>query len=306
MIVTADIKPNVLKAGRIAGEALKYGKRLITVGASLLEVSDKIEEKIWQLLKNEEESGLAFPVQISFNETAAHNCPTDEDKTVFKEGMVVKVDCGVHVKGCMADNALSVDLSDDGRYQKLLDASKQARDKVIPLMKPGASVSDIGGIIAETIESFGFKPVKNLSGHGLDIYTVHTSPSVPNFNTGASTKLQDGQLIAVEPFASMGAGMIEELGEAEIFMLVAKKPVRSQFTREILKHIETYKGLPFTTRWLTRKFSPGKVTFALMELQRVESVKCYPPLVDKNKGFISQHEHTVIVGDKPIATTKVD
>ncbi len=306
MIVTPDTKPHVLKAGRIAGEALQYGKKLIKIGESLLEVSDKIEEKIRQMLKGEEESGLAFPAQISFNETAAHNCPTDEDKTVFKEGMVVKVDCGVHIKGCMADNALTVDLSDDGGYKNLLEASKQARDKAIPLMKPGASVSEIGAVIAEIIEKFGFKPVKNLSGHGLDIYTVHTSPSIPNFNTGAQTKLQEGHLVAVEPFASMGAGMIEELGEAEIFMLVAKKPVRNQFTRDVLKHLEIYKGLPFTTRWLTKKFSLPKITFALTELQRIDSVKAYPPLVDKNRGFISQHEHTVIIGDKPIATTKVE
>lgn len=306
MIVTPDTKPHVLKAGRIAGEALQYGKKLIKVGESLLAISDKVEEKIKELLKGEDESGLAFPVQISFNETAAHNCPADDDITLFKEGMVVKLDCGVHIKGCMADNALTVDLSSDGRYKNLLEASKQARDKAIPLMKPGVSVSDIGAVIADTIEKFGFKPVKNLSGHGLDIYTVHSSPSVPNFNTGAQTKLQDGQLLAVEPFASMGAGMIEELGEAEIFMQVAKKSVRSQFTRDVLKHIETYKGLPFTTRWLTRLFGKPKVNFALMELQRIESIKCYAPLVDKNKGFISQHEHTVIVGDKPIATTKID
>ncbi len=306
MIVTDEQKKILLRAGKVGGTALQYGKKLIKVGESLLEVSDKVEAKIHELLKDEEEAGLAFPAQISRNATAAHNCPNDDDTTTFQEGDVVKIDVGVHIGGLMADNALTVDLSADGKYKDLLEASKQARDKAVLAAKPGTSISEVGAVIQEAIEGLGFKPVRNLSGHGLGMYEVHVPPNIPNYNSGQDAILEDGQLVAIEPFASAGAGMIKELGEAEIFMLVNKKPVRNAFTRAILKDVEKFKGLPFTTRWLTRKHAAAKVNYALMEMQRLDMIKCYPPLVDRADGLISQHEHTVIVGDKPIPTTKVD
>jgi len=70
-----------------------------------------------------------------------------------------------------------------------------------------------------------------------------------------------------------------------------------------LKEIEQFEGLPFTIRWLTKKFPLFKVNFALRELLQIESIKKFPPLPEKNHGLVSQAEHTVIVKEKPIITT---
>ena len=63
--------------------------------------------------------------------------------------------------------------------------------------------------------------------------------------------------------------------------------------------------MPFTTRWLTKKLPEFKVKFALRELLQQKIITGYPPLPDRDGGFISQAEHTVIVEDEPIITTKV-
>jgi methionyl aminopeptidase len=96
--------------------------------------------------------------------------------------------------------------------------------------------------------------------------------------------------------------MIEERGQPTVFELIGKKPVRSIFTKEVLKQLNS---LPFTTRWLTKSIHPSKVNFALKELKQLGILREYPPLVDKNNGLVSQAEHTVIVKDKPIVTTLI-
>ena len=109
-------------------------------------------------------------------------------------------------------------------------------------------------------------------------------------------------IIAIEPFASMGTGMIHETDVASIFQVISKRPVRSLIAREVLSEIQTYNGLPFTTRWLTKKFPMYKVKFALKELLNHGILKAFPPLPDKD--LVSQAEHTVIVKDEPIVTTR--
>jgi methionyl aminopeptidase len=285
------------QAGKITAQALEFGKSLIKVDASVVEVLDKIEAKIVEL-----GGKPAFPAQISINEVAAHFCPTQNDTISFNANDLVKLDVGVHVDGYVGDSALTVDL---GAHHELVTASKKALEEVLKMIKPGVTLGEIGELIQSTIGNYGFRPIKNLSGHSVGKFIVHGPPTIPNVATGDPTELEDGMVIAIEPFATEGAGMVYESGEATIFKLTGKKTPRSAFTREVLKEVEKYDGLPFTTRWLTKKFSLPKVSFALRELDNLEILKKFPPLPDKDKGLVSQHEHTVIVKDKPEIITKI-
>ena len=103
-------------------------------------------------------------------------------------------------------------------------------------------------------------------------------------------------VFAVEPFASTGAGIVQDSGIATVFSLGTKKPVRNMITRRVLKEIESYNNLPFTTRWLTQKFG-AKAKFALREMEQLGMLHSYPPLADKDKGLVSQAEHSILVDD---------
>lgn len=282
-----EILEKLEKAGKIAAEALKYAKSLVKPGASLLEVTEKTEEKIKEL-----GGSLAFPVQISLNDVAAHFCPEQDDKTVFKD-QLVSIDIGVHIDGYIGDNALTVDLS--GKNEDLVKASREALDNAIKIIKPGITLGEIGRVIQETITRYGFAPVRNLSGHGLEEFDIHTKPTIPNYDNGDSTELEKDMLIAIEPFASKGAGIIYESSNATVFQLFGKKPVRSMITRQVLREIESYEGLPFCRRWLVKKFGLPKTSFALRELKNLEILREYPPLIDEAHGLVSQAEHTVLV-----------
>lgn len=285
------------RAGEITGNALKYGASLVKPGVSVVEVLDKIEERIE--LRG---AGLAFPAAASINYIAAHSAPVDESE-VFHEGDVVKLDIGGEIDGFVADTALTVDL---GNHEKLLEASKSALYNTIKLVKTGVDVRSLSREINRTITSFGYSPIKNLTGHGLDKYVVHDEPAIPAYDTGNSIFLEENQVIAIEPFASSGVGVVVESGEPTIFMLDHEKPVRSLTARRILKEIKSLNGLPFTIRWFYSEYPKLLVNEAFREFRRKNMLVEFPPLVDMSKGLVAQFEHTMIVkGDKVIVTTMV-
>jgi len=289
------VEQDYIKAGEIAAKAREYGAGLIKPGASWIEVADKIEKKIIEL-----GGGLAFPAQMSLNDVAAHQMPEFGGDVVFNDE-VICLDVGVHVNGYVGDTACTIDLS--GKNSKLVEASRKALDEALKLVKPGVEIRKIGAKIHEVITSYGFAPINNLSGHGVGQYIIHKKPSIPNYDNGDKTKLVSGQVIAIEPFASAGKGMIYESGGAHIFMLKRKKPVRNRMTRKVLGEIEKFNGLPFVLRWL-KKCSKAEIMFALRELRQLEVLEEFPSLVDKNHGLVSQAEHTVIVKEKSIVTTR--
>ena len=292
-----EIRDNYLKAGSIAAQARGYGKSLIVKGADILDVADKVENKIKSL-----GGGLAFPTQMSCDQIAAHFCPEEKGEVVFDDNLVC-LDVGVHVNGYIWDCACSVDLS--GKYSELIKASSEALKEATKILQIGTPVNLIGKTIAETIESFGFKPVKNLSGHGLAHFNIHDKPSIPNYDSGDQSELQKGMAIAIEPFATNGVGLIKEHGNPSVFTLNGKKSVRVGFVKNIQKELEKFQGLPFTTRWLTGKFSLNQISYALNHLSSLGILHGYPPLVEKSDGFVSQAENSFLIDDKVVCTTKL-
>jgi methionyl aminopeptidase len=302
MIVNEQEKENAILAGKIAAKAMMYGRSLIEPGVKMVEALDKIERFV-----KENGGEMAFPAQISLNETAAHYCPLADDMTIFKPTDIIKLDLGVHIDGMIADTALTVIFKEDNeKYQELLNikkASEEALHNVLKYIRPGITLGEIGLLIQESIARYDLSPIKNLSGHGLGKYSVHEHPTIPNFDTRDMHELEDNQIIAIEPFATDGHGMIFESSNPTLYSLERIKGVRGNMTREVLRDMQQFKNLPFTTRWLTAKHSLSKVRYAFNEMKNLGMIHEYPPLVEMGKGMVSQSEHTIIVRDKPIITT---
>ena len=283
-----------IKAGEIASEVLEYGKNLIKKDKSILDIIENVEGKIFQL-----GGKPAFPAQISINEIAAHYSPVKEDFSI-KESDIAKLDVGVHVNGAIGDNAVTV-----GNNTELIQACRDALNEAIKIIQIGTKLRDIGKVINQTISSYGFNPVKNLTGHSIDIYEQHSGLSIPNYDNGDNFKLEKGMIIAIEPFATTGIGMIEEGKDSGIFKLEKIRNVRTQISKEILDFIvEEYKTLPFTKRWLLKKFPEFKVNFALKNLEKEGIIDQYKQLPEKSKGLVSQAEHTLLIDDKIKILTK--
>ncbi|HUU76274.1 MAG TPA: type II methionyl aminopeptidase [Methanoregulaceae archaeon] len=280
-----------LQAGTIAATVLSMGAQEIRPGTPILEVVEYVEE-----LVDKEGAGLAFPLNVSINEDAAHDTAMTGDTRVFCEGDVVKLDLGVHIDGYIADTATTIDL---GSHSTLLEASEQALERAIERVRPGVTVGELGSAIQGEIESRRFRPVSNLTGHGLDRYIIHKPPNIPNISLQGGAVLKEGMVFAIEPFASTGAGRVSEKPRAEIFQQIGVKPVRLASARRILESIRSRRGMPFARRWL-----PGEKTdIALSTLLRMQVIRAYPVLSDIPGSLVSQHEHTLIVTDDGCVVT---
>ena len=288
------MEPEILdkwrRAGKVAAQALEYGGTLCKPGINVNELCAKIEQKIIEL-----GAKPAWPAQASMNEVAAHYTPEPDDETVLKD-QVVSIDVGAHVDGFIGDNALTVDLSGDNA--KLVEASKAALAAAQAMLKPGVGVAQLGAAIVKEIESRGLKSVRNLTGHGIAQWVIHTAPTVPNYESRQEDVLEEGQIIAIEPFATTGdAGMVHELPNANIYALQDKRSVRSMMARQALSFIQTeFNTLPFTTRSLLTKFdSINRARFALHELDKAGILHSYPPLAERSKGLTSVWEKTFYI-----------
>lgn len=297
-VMNAEIQKKLLKAGKIAAQVRREGiLKLAQPGASFVEVMDYCENKIKQL------GGEIAWVQMAVNETAAHYCPTDEDKSVSKEGDVIKIDVGVHLDGYMADTATTVEVASE-EYKDMIKAAQNALKAALKIAKPGTKLYELGEAQISEAEAFGFTTIKNLSGHSLGRYIIHAGINIPSYNNKDKTELKEGSHIAIEPFVTNGHGMIKEKGTATVFMLEKEKGVRSPYAKKILQEVKPLNGLPFHIRWLTRKFGRGGAALGLRELERIGAVRAYPPLVEVSGGIVAQEEHSVIVKDNPIVYTK--
>ncbi|PIT85755.1 type II methionyl aminopeptidase [Candidatus Micrarchaeota archaeon CG10_big_fil_rev_8_21_14_0_10_59_7] len=277
-----------MDAARVAAGVRALAEECTKPGAKLFDIATAIESEVVK-----EGGKNAFPVNISINDTAAHYTPCIGDETLLGEKDVVKIDFGVHVEGCIIDQAFTVDFG--GEHGKLVEAADAALNDALATMKAGVSVRDVGKAIQDAITSRGFKPIENLGGHSLEPYLLHAGEEIPNTAKG-SYVLREGDVFAVEPFATTGAGRVDEGNYCEIHSLVNPKPVRLPQSRRVLEHIlEEYKTLPFAERWLAEMLSTSSIELVVNDLVRQGILHSYAVLKEINKGRVAQSEVTVIV-----------
>ncbi len=284
-----DLK-KYIEAGKIGKEAREYGKELIKEGASYYEVAEKVEKYII-------DSGAkpAFPVNLSPNNNAAHYSPIKGDKKFFRRGDLVKLDLGAHIDGYISDTAVTVEVGTN-KWGELIEASSEALKNAIKSIRPGIRVSEIGGVIEETISSYGFNPIRNLTGHGLDRYDLHHEISIPNYDDGSSVILKPGMAFAIEPFATNGKGYVREGAGGNIYIFIKHNSLDG-FYEEIHKRFYT---LPFAARWCSsypdylKKLDEGRKKGILYH---------FPILHERKKFMVAQTEHTIVFTDTGIIVT---
>jgi len=287
----------IIKAGKIASDIKKWIRPQIKKGTSLLEIAEKIESKM-----NELKVKPAFPTNLSINEIAAHYTPAYDD-TTLAHGLL-KVDLGVQIDGWISDTSFSLDLENSKENKKLIEASEKALEEAEKTIGKNITTNKIGKAIQSAIESYGFSPIINLSGHQIEQYELHTGLSIPNIDDNRNSEIEPG-LYAIEPFVTNGSGKVKDGKPSGIYSLIEYKNIRNPNAREILEYIaEEYQQLPFCSRWLVKQFGT-KALIALSQLEQNGNIHQYAQLVEVNKGLVAQTENTILIeesGKKTITT----
>ncbi len=277
------------EAGRINSEARRRALESLAPGVTYVSVLDAAEDYI-----RSQGAELAFPAQASVNHVAAHDCCDLDDPRAFEEGDVIKLDFGVHVDGCIADGASTRELGNT--HGSLLEASRQALEAAIALVRPGRKIREIATAIQTTMIELDHQPVANLTGHGIAPFTIHCSPAMPNVPEGTTGVLKEGMMICIEPFATTGRGYVEEQGRAEVFGARRKLKPPKHVDTGIIDQIMARRGMPFSRRELAREHGKDLTERSLRDLTRVGAVFGYPPLVEHGPARVAQFEHTMYVG----------
>jgi methionyl aminopeptidase len=281
-----EILENYEKAKAASDKVMELARSLVKENTKILDIAEQIEKKIREL-----KAKPAWPVNISINQNAAHYTPDINDTITLKEDDLVKVDIGVQINGYIWDRAFTVCVG--RKSHPLIKASEKGLEEALKIIKSGVKVCEISEIVENTVTNLGFNPVRNLSGHGLEQYNQHASPSIPNGKNTIQTEIKD-QIVAMEVFVTDGAGFVKESYPALIFKFKQDKPVRLPEARKILELAKTeFELLPFTKRWLN--LSPFKIDMALRQLIDVDALYEYPILKEETNTLVAQTEETVIV-----------
>lgn len=277
-----DDLPRWREAARIASRARDLGLRLTVPGARRRDVAEAVESFI-----RDEGAQPAFPTNLSRNDEAAHYTPSPDDEVVFVPGDLVKVDVGAHLNGAIADTADTVEVGDFHRHENLVRAARDAVRAGIAHVRPGVTVDEISRAIAEAIRARGLKPVVDLTGHSIERYLLHAGKSIPNVPGHSDATLEEGEIIAIEPFATNGVGSIEN-GPFGNILRFRRDPGEGDPTLAAL--FARFRTLPFATRWADAPEERDALRRARRALQS------YPVFVERAHGLVAQAEHTVLVG----------
>jgi len=290
-------KEKILEAGKIASQVKTYARSIVKKNIPLLEIAEKIEARISEL-----GGKPAFPVNLSINEIAAHYTPAHDDKTAASG--LLKVDFGIHIDGWTADNAFSLDLENSEENKMLIEASEEALKKALDITRTDISANRIGGVISEVIESRGFSPIINLSGHSMEQYDLHAGITIPNIDDGKNIKLKEG-LYAIEPFVTSGSGKVRDGKPSGIYELKSEKTPRSSLARELLQFIKKeYNTMPFCSRWIVKNLGL-RALFGLRELEANGNLHQFAQLVEVSGSKVSQAEQTILIEEDKVTVTTI-
>jgi len=280
-------KEKILQAGKISAEVKKYARSIIKKDVPLVKIANKIENKIIEL-----GAKVAFPVNLSINEIAAHYTPSHNDETLASG--LIKVDIGVHIEGWVADSAFSLDLENNEKNKQIIKAAEDALEAASKTINSGVELRQIGKAVQKAIESHGLNPIVNLSGHSIEQYDLHSGVTIPNMDDGQTAEIKPG-LYAIEPFATSGGGKVYDGAPSGIYVLIDNKNVRSPIAREVLAFIKKeYNTLPFSSRAIVNVLGT-KSLIGLRELEKNRNLHSFAQLIESSKAPVAQAENTFLV-----------
>jgi methionyl aminopeptidase len=124
-------------------------------------------------------AGYSYATCLPVNNQAVHTPP--KKNKILVEGDVLTVDIGGLYGGYHTDWAttLVVGKEEEGEVKRFLDTGRTALAKSIGALGVGVRLGVVGQIMQRTIESAGYKVLKNLTGHGIG-KELHEDPFIPN------------------------------------------------------------------------------------------------------------------------------
>lgn len=147
-----------------------------------------------------------FPKSIctSIDKVVCHGIPTTKKQLV--EGEIINIDVTVILNGWYGDTSRTylVGNAIKPAARRLVDVTYDCLMRGIEVVKPGATLGDVGHAIQTLAEGKGYSVVRDFCGHGLG-REFHSAPSVVHFGRpGKGVRLEPGMFFTIEPMINEG------------------------------------------------------------------------------------------------------
>lgn len=195
------------RAGRLAAETLDYITPHVKPGVTTGELDQLCHEFI--TARNAVPAPLnyrGFPRSIctSINHVVCHGIPTEQKK--LSDGDILNIDVTVILDGWHGDTSrmFLVGGKVPVKARRLVDVTYEAMMRGIEVVRPGATLGDVGHAIQSYVEAQRFSVVRDFCGHGLG-RVFHEPPSVLHYGKpGSGVVLQEGMFFTIEPMVNAG------------------------------------------------------------------------------------------------------
>lgn len=200
------------ESGRLLASVFAFLDPLIKPGISTMDINNHVEDFIINTLHARPASkgqyDYPFALNTSINDVVCHGMPS---LTQFlKPGDIINVDITLEKNGFIADSSKMYLLGEVSPLAKrLVEKTYEAMWKGIHVVKPGATLGDIGNAIQQHATANGYSVVREYCGHGIG-REMHEEPQIIHHgkpHTGMV--LREGMTFTIEPMINQGAAKVK-------------------------------------------------------------------------------------------------
>lgn len=199
------------ESGRLLANVFAYLDTKVAAGVSTMQINDWVERFIVDELQARPASkgqyGYAYVLNSSINRVVCHGVPSATQ--FLKPGDIVNLDITLEKNGYIADSSKMYLIGEvSAPAKRLVDQTYQAMWRGIEMVRPGATLGDVGHAIQRHAESQGYSVVREYCGHGIGTQ-MHEAPQVLHYGRpGSGEILVPGMTFTIEPMINQGKAKI--------------------------------------------------------------------------------------------------
>ncbi|MTJ83366.1 MAG: type I methionyl aminopeptidase [Telmatospirillum sp.] len=192
-------------AGRLAAECLDFITPYVVPGVTTGELDRLCHDFV------AERGGISAPLNYrgypksictSVNHVICHGIPGEKK---LEDGDILNIDVTPILNGWHGDSSRMYYVGKVGvKARKLCDVTYESLMRGIEVVKPGATLGDIGHVIQQFVEKNKFSVVRDFCGHGVG-RIFHEPPNVVHYGRpGHGLVLREGMFFTIEPMVNAG------------------------------------------------------------------------------------------------------
>ncbi|MGA6098820.1 type I methionyl aminopeptidase [Stutzerimonas marianensis] len=202
-------------AGALAAQVLDMITEHVKPGVTTESLDRLCHDFIVEVLKTTPANlgYMDYPKTIltSVNEVVCHGIPSSR---VLEDGDILNIDVAVLEDGWYGDTSRMYFVGEpSAEARRLVETTHEALWAGIRVVRPGATLGDVGHAIQQVAHAAGFSVVREYCGHGIGkIY--HDEPQVLHYGQpGQGLRLKTGMIFTIEPMLNAGQRHVRTLAD---------------------------------------------------------------------------------------------